>query len=140
MGKDSKDNINFSNSTSKTITYSLALLNAVNDKNIEKVKLLLKDQTIDINQQDEKYWRYSSLHIAVKNNDLPMVELLVNHGAYINCYDSWQTTPLHIAAINKSIPIIHFLIEKGGSWFLQDLLDCSPAEYYIDAIKLPTHN
>lgn len=54
------------------------------------------------------------LHRVCENNDIQLVELLVEHGADINCRDAEGFTPLHVAAIRGQIKVVKKLVELGA--------------------------
>ena len=54
------------------------------------------------------------LHQACGEHDTQLVELLVEHGADINCRDAEGFTPLHIAAIRGKMQVAKKLVELGA--------------------------
>lgn len=54
------------------------------------------------------------LHQACENNDTQLVELLVEHGADINCRDAEGFTPLHFAAIHGKMQVVKKLVDLGA--------------------------
>lgn len=54
------------------------------------------------------------LHGVCENNDIQLVELLVEHGADINCRDAEGFTPLHVAAIRGQVKVVKKLVELGA--------------------------
>lgn len=54
------------------------------------------------------------LHQACEEHDTQLVELLVEHGADINCRDAEGFTPLHIAAIHGEKQVVKKLVELGA--------------------------
>jgi len=54
------------------------------------------------------------LHQACENNDTQLVELLVEHGADINCRDAESFTPLHFAAIHGKMQVVKKLVDLGA--------------------------
>ena len=54
------------------------------------------------------------LHQACKEHNTQLVELLVEHGADINCRDAEGFTPLHIAAIHGQMQVVKKLVELGA--------------------------
>jgi ankyrin repeat protein len=58
------------------------------------------------------------LHCATWKGHLPVVELLLHHGADVNATNSndhWGTTPLHAAAHGNQRAIAELLIAKGAN-------------------------
>lgn len=60
----------------------------------------------------EKLW--TALHIAVCNNDIPIIDLLLGSGANPNSPDAQGCTALHIAAENGFLDSISKLLECGA--------------------------
>ena len=58
---------------------------------------------------------YPSLLQAVLDDSLPLVRLLVAHGADINKRDVDTWTPLHAAAANGHADIVKYLMDKGAN-------------------------
>lgn len=54
------------------------------------------------------------LHIAARNRDRAMVELLIEHGALLTDKDSAGNTPLHLAAINNDFDMAKLLVGHGA--------------------------
>jgi len=85
-----------------------------NDAQAFMLSLLLQD--VDINSQDDK--QNTALHHAVKQVNLSMMKLLIDHGADLNAVNDWQSTPLHLTA--KNINMIRLLLEAGANPNLKD--------------------
>jgi ankyrin repeat protein len=56
----------------------------------------------------------SALHLAAENAHLPLVKLLLDHGAQINLSMTRGQTPLICAAANNSLPVVQLLVERGA--------------------------
>ncbi|OCK73512.1 ankyrin [Lepidopterella palustris CBS 459.81] len=96
------------------------------DNGIETVRLLLKNGA-DPNslatfhglggEPDEKslLWRTTAMLAAIDTNHLPMVQLLVDHGADVNLPPNFGVTrtPLQRAAERGNFAISQYLLEKG---------------------------
>ena len=54
------------------------------------------------------------LHKACEKDDTELVELLVEHGADINCRDAEGFTPLHVGAISGKMQVVKKLVELGA--------------------------
>lgn len=52
--------------------------------------------------------------IRLLHMPMPVVELLLRHGADIDAQDSFERTPLNIAAAMSSYSIAKFLLQKGA--------------------------
>ncbi|MBI3441679.1 MAG: ankyrin repeat domain-containing protein [Proteobacteria bacterium] len=94
-----------------------ALLQAVQQQQISRVREMLEEDFIDPNFPD--YSDTTPLHEAVRKNNLPLVRLLVVAGANVNCRTDDGMTPLELAEareVNQSI--IKLLKQKsyGRSW------------------------
>jgi len=57
---------------------------------------------------------FAALHFAAKNGDLPMVEVLINHGAYVDPRDNEDNTPLLHAARWGHAKTMTFLLDSGA--------------------------
>ena len=64
----------------------------------------------------------SALHHAAANNNVPMVKLLLEHGANINLemlgkHCKSQDTPLNDAAQEGNLDVVNFLVvQEGIKW------------------------
>lgn len=79
------------------------------------------DAGIDVNCPDKK--GQTPLHIAVKENELKAIPLLLEHGANPNIQDKKGQTPLHIAANNpyeESMEIAQLLLAHGADRSIRD--------------------
>ena len=74
------------------------------------------------------------LHQACQTHDTQLVELLVKHGADINCRDAEGFTPLHIAAIHGKMQDVKKLVELGADDSLTTL-DGKDAAYFAELNK-----
>ena len=95
-----------------------ALHAAVRLKNFELTRRLVQDFNVDVNELDDRH--YSALHLAIMNNDTPMVEYLLSKNADPNeptgddlgedvCYD----TPLHLVKADN-VQMAEMLINAGA--------------------------
>ncbi|MEJ2700924.1 MAG: ankyrin repeat domain-containing protein [Sedimentisphaerales bacterium] len=85
---------------------------AVNDGDIEQVKLHLKTST-SINARDHR--GRTALHNAVSRGYTELAKLLISKGADVNARNENDWTPLHYAAKNGRIDEAKLLIDKGAS-------------------------
>lgn len=74
---------------------------------------------------------FTLLHQACEKHDTELVELLVEHGADINCRDAEGFTPLHIAAIHGKMQVVKKLVELGADDSLATL-DGKDAAYLAE--------
>ncbi|EAX82040.1 ankyrin repeat protein, putative [Trichomonas vaginalis G3] len=65
---------------------------------------------VDAKNNDDK----TALHVAVLNNSLRIVKLLISHGANINAVDKGNITPFQYAIRNYHREIIKIFISKEG--------------------------
>ncbi|KAI4260459.1 MAG: hypothetical protein L6R42_004057, partial [Xanthoria sp. 1 TBL-2021] len=87
----------------------------------DELGFLLRD-TINIDQllYDHKYWwrsrvRESALHLAVRNDQIQAVCILLDHGADIEKKNSAGQTPLLLAIQCKALTIARELISRGAN-------------------------
>ena len=89
------------------------LLDACDNNNIEKVKLLL-EHGADINKANND--GYTSLHYACLENNIKMVKLLLDNGVTketINKANNAGSTPLHYACLENNIKMVKLLLANG---------------------------
>ncbi|CAF1971897.1 unnamed protein product [Rotaria magnacalcarata] len=80
-----------------------------------------------INQMNRS--RYYPLHLAVLNNHLDCVKVLLEFGARIDGFTTISTeklTPLMLACQNGFLPIVHHLIEQGAKVEARDRFKRTP--------------
>ncbi|KAL1847874.1 hypothetical protein Plec18170_008284 [Paecilomyces lecythidis] len=66
------------------------------------------------------------LHWAVRNEQVPTVELLLRSGLDVNARDAEEKSPLHYAARQGNCPLIQTLIKKGALTEAQDINGQTP--------------
>ena len=79
-------------------------------ENKEEVKLSDIKGSSNLNFGDKFGW--TPLDLAVKNNNIKMVKLLIKEGADVNMS---EVTPLHYAVEDNNIKIVKFLIKEGAN-------------------------
>lgn len=79
---------------------NLKLFEAVSTGDVETVKTLLQNGTVNVNYKNLKNKSSTSLHIATLNGNLEIMKHLLNAGAKVDCTDDDLRTPLHIAVCN----------------------------------------
>ena len=85
---------------------------------------------------DEHSSGYTPLQIAIKNGNLPVVELLVEKGVDINLIDKdLETSPLDFALSEKQDEIAEFLREKGAKGGLGMTFTTAVQRGNIEVIK-----
>lgn len=85
---------------------------AVMKDDLDGLKELLKDVTIDVNVKDNAGW--TALHEACNRGNLEIVKLLIEHNADLNSLGYQKNTPLHEAVINQNYECVKYLIEKNA--------------------------
>ncbi|BDA75871.1 hypothetical protein CAL7716_100370 (plasmid) [Calothrix sp. PCC 7716] len=77
----------------------------------------------------------TALHLAVKNNDSRLIQILINNGADVNAATNYKATPLHYAASFGTKGTINLLIEKGSNINVVDKNGKKPLDWAIEAKK-----
>src|SRR5262249_19064015 len=67
----------------------------------------------DLEHRDK--WGYTVLGRAVRSENIPVVEYLIEKKANINVVGGYRGGPLHIAANAGNIDMLKLLVEKGGN-------------------------
>jgi len=75
---------------------------------MEVVKLLLAARA-DVNQKNAD--EATALHAAVRRDSLPLVDVLMEHGAEVNLAGQYGATPLYCAAAHNFTEIMERLLE-----------------------------
>eukprot|EP00756_Hemistasia_phaeocysticola_P008006 Hpha_TRINITY_DN14464_c0_g1::TRINITY_DN14464_c0_g1_i1::g.157384::m.157384/K01425/glsA, GLS; glutaminase len=88
-----------------------ALCAAAADGDVDVLEALL-DSGLPAGQGD--YDRRTALHLASEEGHLECVQLLVEHGADVNCCDRWGTTPLKGAVHNLHNEVANYLRDRGA--------------------------
>ncbi|WP_339043682.1 ankyrin repeat domain-containing protein [Spiroplasma endosymbiont of Apeira syringaria] len=99
-------------------TFCSPLYYAVNNNNIEIVKLLLENDA-DINEQDIN--GCAPLHWAIECNNIEIVKLLLENDADINAQEKSLATPLHLSIYTNNFDMIKLLLEKGADLNIKDI-------------------
>ncbi|MBY0404204.1 MAG: ankyrin repeat domain-containing protein [Cyanobacteria bacterium] len=76
--------------------HNTPLMLAIEDNDLETVKILLAESRIDINHQNSI--GFAPIHTAVRYGNTELVDYLLKKGADINVRNNWGETPLHIAS------------------------------------------
>ena len=80
----------------KTTTLSQELIDAIKEKNVEKVRAKIAEDGFDPNAQGEH--GSTPLHYAARYGTPEMVKALIGAGADVNAKNKYDWTPLHYAA------------------------------------------
>ncbi|MCP4726450.1 MAG: ankyrin repeat domain-containing protein, partial [bacterium] len=100
-----------------TVAFSLPL-NAQNihktvqENNLDQAGKLLSENPDMVNAKDEN--GMTPLHLASRNVNNDMIELLISKGADVNAKDNNNVTPLHSLAFRGALECIIILVEKGA--------------------------
>ncbi|KAH8205328.1 hypothetical protein TruAng_000575 [Truncatella angustata] len=93
------------------------------DGKADLVALRSRPESVDIELQSvnaESMTHTTALHVAVQNNDLKIIELLVRDGASIDTRQPDGKTPLLIAVENRNHGMIQLLLKLGANKSLED--------------------
>ncbi len=100
---------------------------AVNSRDPSRVREILGKYPALARERD--YYGHTPLLLATKNGDLPMVGLLLEHGADPDRPDFADTTPLHVAAKQGLLDIAALLLDHGASVNPEDKRGNTPLAY-----------
>ena len=82
--------------------------------------------------------QYSPLMYAIQEESIPLVELLINHGADVNYVSHNGISPLICAIQKNSYPMVELLLSKGAHVNITDgLWEFSTLVYAIEENSLP---
>ena len=76
------------------------------------VKVVDDDPNFNITQYNSE--RLTPLHLAARYNDLPVVTVLIQQGAFVEAKDKDLRTPIHLAVRYTTLPVIQYLIQQGA--------------------------
>ncbi|KAL8716490.1 MAG: hypothetical protein Q9225_006191 [Loekoesia sp. 1 TL-2023] len=57
----------------------------------------------------------SALHLAAHNDQVEAIDILLEHGADIECGNKYETTPLGVAIRERSVRVAYLLVERGAN-------------------------
>lgn len=104
-----------------------ALHCAISAENYDIFKLLLEKGA---NCNERNTWGATPFHRVLRNNNMQVVQLFMNHGADIKVTDIHGRTALHYAALNiNNIDVIQFVLEQGFDIECSDHHGYSPLHY-----------
>lgn len=67
----------------------------------------------------------TALFFAAQNNNLPLMSILLDHGAQIDCLSKKGVTALMHAAYSGSLQAVHFLLDNGANKNIRFAGDCT---------------
>ena len=104
----------------------LPILDAVNERNIPKLRRILRGdpQAIFVSNETGQ----TALHLAAGAGDVDLVAYLIRNGARINPDDDEGRVPLHYAVQSGSFAIVRALVAKGGDSLAKDAKGQAPRD------------
>lgn len=70
----------------------------------------------------------TALHYAAAYNNVPIAEIVLNRGAYINVRDFGGHTPLHVAVTHEHEKVVGYLLRKGADVRIQNGMKLTAAK------------
>ena len=102
---------------------------AVENRHLDIAEKLLQ-KGANPNVQDENYSRhYFPIHVATRNGDTAMLEVLLKYGAIIDPEDRKRQKPIHLASIKGHLNAAKFLIDNGSNINVKDYSGKTPMHY-----------
>ncbi len=95
----------------KLLDTKKAFIKAAFNGDYDTIVSMLKNK-IDINI---KYWGCTALYWASWKAHINIINLLLDHGANINCQNGIGNTPLLIGAYNGNKEVVELLLERGAN-------------------------
>jgi glutaminase len=102
-----KNAATFREIATKYVSPSVILCGLAADGNLEKLKELLENTSVDVNAAD--YDGRTAMHLASEEGHLEVVKYLIEKGASVNCVDRWGSTPLRGAISHLHQEVAAFL-------------------------------
>lgn len=93
-------------------TYLDQLLNAAKQNDAPRIRKLLQEGSVNVNQQDAL--GFAALHYAAREGALAAVQALVEAGADVEQSNALGYAPLHIAARNNHYAVTYYLLTRGA--------------------------
>ena len=94
------------------------LIQAVRNRDVQMIEWLLSLPEVDINQVDEKKYKFPPISHAIQINNTGIVRLLIKHGANVNEPSlngrNYYNTPLMIASWGGNLELVKILVENGA--------------------------
>lgn len=111
---------------------NLVFNQAILDADVAKVRFLLKYCGQNISLNDHNDHGLTPLQQTCLNSSLPIISLLLDHGADMEVVNSEGQTALHIAVIANSIKIAKFLIDSCANLTAMDTKGRFPIDLAVD--------
>jgi len=86
------------------------------------VNLLLQRTDVNIKDKDG----YSPLFLATRSQNIHIVEVLINSGAYVNVKNKLGNTPLYEAVVRVNLDMVSLLCSKGADVNVQNIYGWTP--------------
>lgn len=96
----------------------------------------LLDVGLDINTLLDSRTKWTSLHVAVRNECLEVIKLLLNRGATMEARDFIGRTPLFMAVICSNVEAFKLLTENGADIKTQNTMGQSPLSILLDNVEV----
>ncbi|MES2677896.1 MAG: ankyrin repeat domain-containing protein [Pseudomonadota bacterium] len=90
-----------------------SLMNATINEDVQSVKFFAKSGITAVNQKN--IGGATALHIAARNGNVQIAEILIENGANVNVADNEGWTPLMRAALNKNSELIKIFLNAGAN-------------------------
>lgn len=115
-----------------------ALIDAIKEGNLEKVKHMIKNENVDVNWVDTIHNKNTPLHIAAYKNNVPIIDFLIKNEADINKQNKMGSTPLHKAALYDNFEAIETLLKNGADENAKDYHDDIPHSFLSNRNNVTT--
>ncbi len=90
------------------------LIKVVEFENIEEVKLLLEDESLDVNYPNKKDRDYTSLHYSCMNGSIDIIKLLLKRkDINLNLQNNAGYTPFYVACEYGKSDVVKLLLEDS---------------------------
>jgi len=97
-------------------------------KEVEEYINMCKDhQELEMKLRSRRgVYGYTPLHEAVSNGHCDMLDMLVEHGADVNCRANSRYTPLHLAASRGDVDCVRVLLNQDADIYAVDEFGKTP--------------
>ena len=87
---------------------------AVSYNQTEVVSLLITRYKCPVDCRNDSKFKETPLHVACERGSLPMIRMLMEHGADPNTCNEKNDTPLHVACRSGNLDVVRLLMEHGA--------------------------